>query len=346
MSMIDSLEADLQGHLAQPTQVPEPPPGFYLQIYRDAVPGATPTAKREQLARYCDQAHALGLPGVVFHGFPGEMVGQWDGLATLAADHGLLALASWGLDGHDHIAAAKGDLVGEVLARPTCAAGILDAEGQWDSHVSAADDMDEAGALALGRALRARAPHALVGDQPWYQITSHAGCRRTAKPLELGGPICGFPVDEFAAIATWGRFRQAYLYRSQGEACGYVPTFQRMDRSWLAIAAALRTAGLERPLRVTLQAYRWLLREQVHALLDRGVRTQDPVILWCEPWPDETCLRAIRAVLWMQREGYARAGVSAEDAVRAAQRALVGTGYPIDVDGDWGEETARAAGLW
>ena len=146
-------------------------------------------------------------------------------------------------------------------------------------------------------------------------------------------------MDEFAEVCTWGRFRQAYIYRDKGAL--YRPTFERMDREWAAITPALRMAGLERPLRVTLQGYGWLLHEQVHALLERSVRPAAPLVVWCDPWPDATCLRALRAVLWLQREGYAGAGVEPREAVRAAQRAL-----GVAVDGWWGEETARAAGLW
>ena len=48
---------------------PEPPRGIYLQLYRGAIKGPTREAKRDQLARYCDAIAAMGLPGVVMHGF-------------------------------------------------------------------------------------------------------------------------------------------------------------------------------------------------------------------------------------------------------------------------------------
>ncbi len=118
-----------------------------------------------------------------------------------------------------------------------------------------------------------------------------------------------------------------------------------MDREWGAITPALRAAGLERPLRVTLQAYGWLLHEQVDAIVGRGVSADAPVILWCDPWPDAVALRAIAAATWLEREGYACVGVEARDAVRAAQEALNREGARLTVDGWWGDATHKAAGL-
>jgi hypothetical protein len=344
--VIDATEQLVQRELrasAPALPRPEPPRGIYLQLYRGAIRGPTREAKRAQLAEYCDRIDVMGLPGVVFHGFCEDLAGAWDGLAKLAADRGLLALASWGLDSRDLSAARKGELVGDVLARPTCAGGLLDAEGQWDSDLGAADDMDEAGALALAAAIQKRAPGAWVGDQPWFAIEAHGDLRKTANRPEAGGVFRGFPVDEFASVCTWGRYRQAYIYRALGAL--YAPTFARMDREWSSITPALRAAGLERPLRVTLQAYGWLLHEQVDAIINRGVAANASVILWCDPWPDAVALRAIAAATWLEHEGYARPGVAARAAVRAAQAEFNRRGARLTVDGWWGEATHRAAGL-
>lgn len=343
-SVIDTTEQLVQRELRKSAPPrPEPPRGIYLQLYRGGIRGPTPQAKRDTLKRYVDQIAAMKLPGVVFHGFCEDLAGAWDGLATIAHDRGLLALASWGLDSKDLSAARKGQLVGDVLRRSTCTAGLLDAEGQWDSDLGAADDMDEAGARALVAAIQQRAPGACVGDQPWFAIEAHGDLRRPSKAPTEGGVFRGFPVDEFAPVCSWGRFRQAYIYRALGAL--YRPTFARMDREWSSITPALRAAGLERPLRVTLQAYGWLLHEQVDAIVGRGVTANAPVILWCDPWPDAVALRAIAAATWLEREGYARPGVEARDAVRAAQTGLNGSGARLAVDGWWGEATHRAAGL-
>ena len=341
-SPLDGLEASVQREIAARRE----PSGVLVQIYRGAIPGPTPQARRDRLAGYLDQLVTLGLTGVVFHGFPSELLSAWDGLAHLASERGLQALASWGLDGKATTPAVKGDLIGQVLARPTCAAGLLDAEGQWDTDAGPADDMDEAGALALGRAIRARAPHALVGDQPWYAIDSHGSVRRTAKPIDQGGVFGGFPVDEFAVTCTWGRFRQAYIYNHLGPSCGYASTFARMDREWATITPALRAAGLERPLRVTLQGYRWKLHELVDALLTRCVLPQVPLVMWSEPFPDQGALQAIRAVTFLKREGYVAS---------VARRTVLA--FQVDYnrqapetkrlaeDGWWGPATHAAAGL-
>lgn len=322
--------------------VPQPPPAIsgarvFVQVYRGAIHGATPLDKRDALARHCARLKTLGVDGVVFHGFCEDLARNWDSLVPLAVNAGLTPLASWGLDSKDITAERKGALVGDVLRRPTCAAGLLDAEGQWDTDSGPADDMDEAGALALCKAIRAKAPNAWVGDQPWYAIDSHGDVRRTAKPVDQGGVFGGFPVDEFATVANWGRYRQMYLYPETG----YAYTAARMDREWATITPALRAAGLERPLRVTIQAYRWRLNEQVHCLLDRGVRPDVPVVMWAEPMPDATSEQAIRAVKFLVASGYARPGIDATEAVKAFQR----TRSTLTADGQWGPLTHAAAGL-
>lgn len=323
------------------TTIRLPPPARpILQLYRGAIKGRDATEKRDVLARYCDRIVTIGLPAVCFHGFPEELANAWDGLARLAQNRGLLAAAAWGLDGKNISAKRKGELVGSVLAKPSCVAGLLDAEGQYDSDTGPADDMDEAGALTLCKAIQFAAPNAWVGDQPWYKITSHGDVRRTAKPIEQGGTFSGFPVDEFATVCNWGRFRQAYIYNDLG--AYYRPTFDAMDKSWAEIAPSLRSLGLERPLRVTLQGYRWKSHEFVDALLSRGSCRGEPVVIWCDPMiaaPEE---RGLRFVLWCEREGFVSVGASAVDVVKAAQAALNRSGARLDVDGAAGDATLAA----
>ena len=328
-----------------PTPIMRPPPcpGVYIQIYRGAVKAAHGGTKRDTLARYCDAIKLMGYPGVIFHGFPEELEAAWDGLAKLATERGIAAMASWGLDSKGMSAKTKGEHIAAVLAKPSCQAGFLDAEGQWDSDLGPADDMDEAGALELSQAILKGAPGAWVGDQPWYAIQAHGSLRRTAKPIDKGGVFAGFPVDEFATCCNLGRFRQAYIYNKLGQ--GYQSTFARMDREWESIQPALCAAGLERPLRVTLQAYGWKLHEMVHVLLDRGVKPNVPVVLWSDPFPDAVCLQALHAVRWMQQEGFAAAGVEPENAVRRAQLQLNKSGAGLAVDGTWGPMTHEKAQL-
>lgn len=317
-----------------------PPSRPILQLYRGAIRGRDATKKRDTLARYCDRIVDLGLPAVCFHGFPEELANAWDGLARLAQNCGLIATAAWGLDGKNVTAKRKGELVGSVLAKPSCVAGLLDAEGQYDTDTGPADDMDEAGALTMCKAIRLAAPDAWVGDQPWYKITSHGNVRRTAKPIELGGTFSGFPVDEFATVCNWGRFRQAYIYNNLG--AYYKPTFDTMDESWGEIEPSLRSAGLSRPLRVTLQGYGWKSHEFVDALLSRGSCRGEPVVIWCDPMIAPLEERALRFVLWCEREGMVSIGSNAVDVVKAAQEALNRSGARLDVDGAAGDATLSA----
>lgn len=344
-SRLSDDEAVAAGLRAPTEPRPEPPPGVYVQLYRGAYRDLPGAPKRDQLLRHVDQLAGLGLPGVVFHGFPEELLAAWDSLAKAAADRGLLALASWGLDSKGMSAQRKGVLVGDLLARRSCAAGLLDAEGQWDSDLGAADDMDEAGAVALCDEIARRAPGAWVGDQPWYAIDSHGNVRKTAKREREGGVFQGFPVDEFARVCTWGRFRQAYIYNHLGPAQGYAATFARMDREWGTVNPALEKAGLGRPLRVTLQGYRWKLHELVDALLTRHVAPAAPLVMWAEPFPDAVALRALRVVLKLQREGMAKVGCDARETIRKVQRELNTRGHALDVDGWCGDATAAALGL-
>ena len=341
---------------------PEPPPGIYLQIYRGAIRGATTEAKRAVLLGYMDRIQAMSarvpagslasLPGSVLHGFPQELVSNFDRMALAANARGLLALAAWGLDGKADndgsvlTAREKGRACADVLKRPACAAGLLDMEGQWDTDLGPADDMDEAGARDLGAEILSGAPGAWVGDQLWYAIDSHGDVRTTVRPLDNGGVFRGFPVDEIAPVCRWGRYRQAYLYNAMG--AGYASTFARMDREWAIVQPALARAGLAQPLRVTLQGYRWKLHEMVHALLDRHVRPAEAIVIWCDPWPDAVCLRAIAMVQFLVRAGFAGRGVDAREAVRAFQREFNKTApvaKKLTEDGWAGAGTCGAAGV-
>ncbi len=323
---------------------PMPPAGIYVQVYRGAYHG-TPQQKRDALRRHCDELAAEHLPGVVMHGFPQELHDAWDGLAQIAHDRGLLACASWGLDSKDITATRKGELVGDVLATDSCAAGLADAEGQHDTTVGPNDDMNEAGDLVFGRTLRAKAPTAWFGDQCWPMARSHSHVRPVALPIGQGGPLDGFPVDEFATFINWRRYRQFYCndWKRQWGRERYPKVRAWMDRDWNAIAPALAAAGLTRDLGVTLQGYGWddIPSSLTHALLTESCGGR-PVIVWSEPFPDVLVMDAIRFVHWCEHEGFAAVGVDPVVAGRLAQEALVRAGAVIDVDGACGAKTIAA----
>lgn len=310
------------------TRIP-PPPKPIFQVYRGAVRGRDATEKRDALARFCDRVEAIGLPAVCFHGFPVELANAWDGLARVAQNRGLLALASWGLDDESITATRKGELVGDVLARSTCAAGLADAEGRWDSDTGATDTTDKAGALAFGEALRAKAPDALLGDQSWFSPANHSG----------------FPFVEFARKAVnWTRFPQMYCneagFKSRWGTARYEKVRAWMEREWAVLNARLRAQGVERPCGVTLQAYGWddCPSDLVDALLVESSAAR-PAILWSDPFPTELVVTAVRFVLWCEREGFATVGGRPTDAVKAAQTALNRVGASLTVDGFAGNAT-------
>ena len=135
--------------------------------------------------------HSLALTSGVAHtwaaaAWGGGLLALFRFGRTVGGDQGLRDAFSARTEG----SARKGDLVGQLLAKPTCSAGLLDAEGQWDSDLGPADDMDEQGALELGEALRRRAPSARVGDQPWYAIEAHGGPLWPALAAQLVADAC------------------------------------------------------------------------------------------------------------------------------------------------------------
>lgn len=337
------------------TPAPVLRPGPYLQVYLGGMRG-TAAQKRDKRARLLARCSRLGLPGVVWHHGPRALVAAWDGLAREAADEGLAALASWGLDGTRDsdgtrlTVEEKGALAGDVLARPTCAAGLLDQEGQYDSDEGASDDMDEAGTLRLGDALRAKAPAALVGDQCWWDPLSHGDVRRKPRAIGDGGVFAGFPFDEVAVRAVnWAHFVQLYCnnadtVRSLGER-RYPWMRDRSAARWATVQQALERVGLARPLGATVQAYNWVPHHATDALLRYGLGRSLPVICWWEEsLHDEAWWQMLALERFLARAGFATAGCDPREAVRAFQREHNRTAHAkITEDGWGGAATAKAA---
>jgi hypothetical protein len=318
------------------TARPLPPPGVYPQIYRGSgVFRGTAREKRAQLNAYCEEAHELGVPGVVMHGFPRELAQAWDGLA------------SWGLDQSKDTdrtrltAREKGECIGEIIADVRCAAGLLDAEGQYDTDQGPDDDMDEAGALELVGAVRARSADGLLGDQPWFAIEAHGDERRVAKPISLGGVFAGFPSDEFATGINWVRATQNYwcdFWATHG-AGAYRYVMDRNAREWATHEASLARLGLVRPRTITVQGYGH--DERPWHLVDCLLRYRDRVVvMWSNPFPTEITRACMAFVRFLTREGLAPAGVDAREIVRAFQRSM---GLPAD--GFAGVDTFAKAGV-
>lgn len=319
------------------------PSGFFLQVYRGAVRGNHAL----ELPKIVRTAKQYGFSGIVWHGFPRELLRNWPKTAKYALDLGLPSYASWGLDsakdndGTRLTAGEKGNLIGSVLAQSTCSGGLLDAEGQWDSELGPTDDMGEAGALELGLSLRRVAPLGLVGDQPWYAIDSHGELRTEARKLASGNVFAGFPVDEFAKHAVnWCRARQAYIYGADKDPNAYERTFARMEREWARIRPAMEKAGLTRPETVTLQGYAWdaVLSDLVDALVDWRWNRDQPVFVWAHGLPTPPFLRALHCAQTLGELGFAKPGVLPRAAIRAFQ-----TAHGLKADGLAGTLTIARA---
>lgn len=262
-------------------------PTYWIQVYRGAIRGDAAARERKlrEYAAWCAE-HNVGL---VFHGFPRELALAWPKLAMLAKAAGCAYGYAVGLDGRkDNDGSAltveeKADAVSTFARDPNAAFTLIDAEGQWDSDQGADDDMDLAGAERFCTRLRAKAPAAVLYDQPWFAIESHGG----------------FPSSRFAAIVN-GRLPQCYFndFPRLGKDRP-AKIWAWMERDWKTHEAWLRakkSPALVKPRGVTLQAHGWTgIEDQAPALLRKAAATGLPVVIWSEPWPGPTMLAAIAA---------------------------------------------------
>lgn len=292
------------------------PAGTWLQLYRGAVHGGRPT-----LLGYLDACVGLlaegAIAGVVLHGFPGELERNAASLAVECRTRSLPLAWSWGLDGTDLSASAKGAAMGRVLAAHPDTWGALDPEGRWDAD--GGDGMSERGALEMGAALRALAPAAVLCDQPWPMPDQHGGARAAPQPLGKGGPWQGYPLDELASYVQWRAPQLYWTNWKQPDRYRFVCAWS--EREWATADKALGPVGLARPRTVTVQGYGhepdpWALADALLARRDR------PTIMWVNPSRDcSLAYRVLRAVAALARLGYLVDGRSHTDSVRAFQRA-------------------------
>lgn len=328
---------------------PAPPPGIYIQPWLGAFKGST-QERFAAFAETCKKAKAHGARGVVAHGFPRGMARDWDGLAVIMRNEGLVSCASFGLDGRRDedgttlTVAEKGKLVGLVAAQEDCDGVWLDAEGRWDRDEKPADDMNEAGALRLGHELRAEAPAAWVADQPWPILDMHGDVRRSARPIEKGGVFAGFPVDEFAHSCVNGdRAVQLYWanwYGSWGDDA-YPRLAKWHAQSWQDAQQALARVGLARPLGATIQGYghnpdkghHW--HSLIHAMLTYAVERSSRLVIWSEPTPTPMVWEAVSIVAFLATS--AQPNDTADTIIRRHQAAL-----GVTVDGLFGLGTLAA----
>ncbi len=243
------------------------PVGHYIQTYRAKWPGATKQNRLDGAAHELDKLAAIGVVGVVYHGFSTELVPEnFAVLAKLARDRGLVPLAAYGMDSDNPEEKAK--RIAKVAVMPECAGVVLDAEGAWEDSTD-----DKAKAKAFGTAYRALAPDVWTCDQPWWKPTVHWS---------------RFPWEEFAEICD-ARAPQVYCnnYRGQWGKDAYEKTFAGYEAAWLKLET--RLGQLTRRRFPTIQGYHW-----DSADIETCLAVEPMLIIWCEAWPDDGVMAALR----------------------------------------------------
>lgn len=336
-------------------------PKSWFQIYRGAYRG-TAEQKRAQLDKDVAALAKLScVGGVIFHGFPRELLPAIDGLVALAKKHQIKCAFSWGLDGSRDVdgsrltAKEKGECVGEALQHDGIEFGLLDAEGKWDTTVDSADDMNDLGAIELCEAMRKRAPSALVGDQPWFAIQKHGDEKRVVDLSSIGGTFTGFPSDEFAYFID---FRSPQVYFNDFMDLGKSRLEKIVswhEKEWQLHDKSLERKSLRKPRTYTLQGYKSDdITSSYAALLWGKLIEEKPVIHWCDPTPSA---HTIIVCEFLQKlfDGYVRCNSAWESSLfdytlhtvvqrwQSDYNGALTTGEPrLDCDGIIGPKTLRA----
>lgn len=318
--------------------------GPWLQLYLDSMGDRGVDSMIAECKR-------LGMPGVLFHGGPRSMPRRAARCVATAKTRGVafgFALGADGevdSDGSRLTVEEKADALALLDEQYSPALNVVNAEITWDTDTGDQDDMDEAGAIRMGKRFRARRPNAIVVDQPWFAIDSHGEERKTARPIEAGGTFAGFPSDEFASWIQ-ARFPQLY-YRNFGtkDPGAYRRVAAWHKRDWDKHELSLARLNLVRPRSYTLQGYGHHERPQdfVHSLL---VVRDRPSILW---WDHEYVSRwqvtaaCISAVNQIVRGGHAPDGRDPVECVSSWQLALGMT--EAEADGACGWMTLERSGI-
>jgi hypothetical protein len=255
------------------------PPGKYVQIYRDAVRGRNHAEKIASMAAELDKLKALGVKGILWHGFPSEMTpAVFQELAALCSARGLLALAAFGLGDTDPEGAGR--KIAAVANLPECFAVVFDMEGAWENEPG-----DKQKAVLIGKAFRDLAPNALAFDQPWPVPNYHSS----------------FPWEETAAFIDV-RAPQYYVndWASSKGAARYAFCWNWFNTAWTWLnTKRLGPKGLVKPVIYTIQGYRWVFKDLVNCL------TSFPtVFIWAEPYPDDVFMAALGVAQKLESLGF------------------------------------------
>lgn len=253
------------------------PQGIIIQVYRDKIAGKTRQERLDWCARRLDEAVSLGITGIAWHGFVGELDTEtFSALGTMCHDRGLSALAAFGL-GQDsnHHPDYAGQWMGIVADAPWCDGIVLDAEGRWEDE-SPRIEAEHSRDLRL--ALRSKAPHALVIDQPWPVPTLHWSA---------------FPWEEFARCVDI-RAPQYYVndWKKQHGLRRYARCWSWFNDSWRRLETErLKPQNLVRPRFPTIQGYGW---GDIPKDLDDCLLRNPTMLVWAEPWPDASFIEGLK----------------------------------------------------
>ncbi len=242
--------------------------GHAIQVFRQKVPGDTAAKRRDWCRLRLDEAVAVGVNAIVWHGFSEEFTCEkFEPLATIARERGLVSLAAYGMDDTDP--EGKAHRIAKVSHHPDCVGIVFDWEGRWED-----ESTDAAKALAFEKVYAAEGADRWRCDQPWWKPTVHTRS----------------PWRQFARIVD-ARFRQNYCNDYDGkDRFARINTGSEAAWAWLN-AKVLKPEEL-RPVLNTRQAYGW---RDIPTSLELCVVTESPVIWWSEPWPDPQVIRALKA---------------------------------------------------
>lgn len=259
---------------------PTLPKGIYPQIYRGAITGATQKEKIKALTDHLDLYKSLGIPGILMHGFTGELdVKKFQELEALCEARGLLCIPAYGLDSSDPT--GKGQRMGAVAAASKSKILVLDAEGAWENELA-----DKQHAVDMGKALRAVAPNVLILDQPWPVPTLHSS----------------FPWEEFAAYVDMHAAQ--WYYNDFGKNFGqerYSKCNTWFSKSWTELDKKLTLKGLVRPEILTIQGYGW---ETIFPDLIHCLTSNETLIIWVEPWLSDTLVKGVKVKNELTKRGF------------------------------------------
>lgn len=290
--------------------------GLYIQVYRGAMKG-TPAEKTAKLVAAMDKWKALGVTGVAWHGFVGDLsVAEFAKVTKLCKDRGMKSLAAFGLGSTRPV--DYGNWIGDLANAPDCDGVVFDMEGAWED-----EQADKAKAKLMGDTFRAKAPNALAIDQPWPVPTLHWSM---------------FPWEESAEFIDI-RAPQYYCnnWRNQWGKEAYEKCWKWFDESWVKLNARLAPKNLVRPVIPTIQGYYWDLTDLVNCLT-----SFDTMIVWSEPFPDATFLVGLDA--WHRLQSLGFTGPKAVEAFQASWNKA----HPTDlltVDNGFGPKTAAKLGV-